>query len=102
MKLRKGDNVKIISGKDKGRTGKVLKVFPAESRILVEGINMRKKHRRSKRQDKKGEIVNLPAPLYVSNAMIVCGKCGQAARVGYKLNDSGRKTRVCKKCGAEI
>ena len=101
MKIKKGDNVQIISGKDKGKTGKVIKVFIEENRVLVEGVNMRKKHKRSKRQDKKGEIVNLPVPIHVSNTMIVCGKCGKPTRVGYKINDSGQKIRVCKKCGGD-
>ena len=101
MKLKKGDNVKIISGKDRGKTGKVLKVFLDEGRLLVEGVNMRKKHERAKRQDKKGEVITRPAPVSIANAMMVCPKCGKPSRVGYKI-DGKQKSRVCKKCGGEI
>ncbi|KKS37344.1 MAG: 50S ribosomal protein L24 [Candidatus Sungbacteria bacterium RIFCSPLOWO2_12_FULL_41_11] len=102
MKVKKGDNVKVISGKDRGKTAKVIKVFPKEDRILVEGVNMRKKHRKPRQQGKKGEIINLPAPMHVSNVMLVCPKCNQPTRVGYEKKDSGQKSRVCKKCGGEI
>lgn len=101
MKIRKGDTVKILSGKDRGKTAKVLRVDSPEGKILVEGINLRKKHVRSKRQDKKGEIILIPTPLSVSKAMIVCPGCKKPARIGYK-KDPGRKTRVCKKCNNEF
>ena len=101
MKIKKGDNVKIISGKDRGKTGKVLKVFPEDNRMLVEGINMRKKHERAKRQDKKGEVITRPAPVSIANAMVVCPKCGKPTRVGYAI-EGKQKVRVCKKCGAEV
>lgn len=102
MKIRKGDQVKIISGNDKGKQGKVLAVLLKEERIVVEGANIKKKHVRPKKQGQKGELVRIPAPFPVSRAMLVCSKCGQAARVAYKINDSGQKTRVCKKCGGEV
>lgn len=102
MKIKKGDIVKIISGNDKGKKGKVLAVFPEEERIVMEGVNIKKKHVRPKQQGKKGELVRIPAPFRASRVMLICGKCGEAARVGYKLNDSGTKSRVCKKCGGEI
>ncbi len=101
MKLKKNDNVTVSSGKDRGKSGKVLKVFMDIDRVLVEGVNVRKKHQRSKKQDKKGEIITRPAPIHVSNAMLVCPKCGKATRLGYKVSE-GRKSRVCKKCSAEI
>ncbi len=100
MKIRKGDQVKIISGNDKGKQGKVLVVFPEREKIVVEGLNIKKKHVRPKQQGKKGELVRIPAPFAASRVMIVCSKCGKAARVGHTLN-SGRKVRVCKKCGQE-
>ncbi|MBI2640768.1 MAG: 50S ribosomal protein L24 [Candidatus Sungbacteria bacterium] len=102
MKIRKGDQVKIISGNDKGKQGKVLAVFSSKGKIVVEGLNIRKKHVRPKQQGKKGELVKIPAPLPVSRAMLVCPKCGKPTRVGSKINDPGRKARVCKKCGGEI
>ncbi|MDO8600707.1 MAG: 50S ribosomal protein L24 [bacterium] len=101
MKIKKGDTVKIISGKDRGKTGKVLKVFLEDERMLVEGVNMRKKHERAKRQDKKGEVITRPAPISVANAMLVCPKCSKPARVGYQISGK-QKARICKKCGAEI
>lgn len=102
MKIHKNDIVKLISGNDKGKQGKVLAVFPESGRIVVEGVNIKKKHVRPKQQGKKGELVRIPAPFPVSRAMLMCGKCSKQVRVGYKKSDSGQKARVCKKCGAEI
>ena len=101
MKIRKGDTVLITSGKDRGRKGKVLKVFPKESRILVEGINLRKKHRKPRRSGEKGQIIEMPAPISISNVKLICPKCGKATRVGYKIVER-KKYRICKKCGQEI
>lgn len=97
MKIKRDDKVLIITGKDRGRRGKVLRSFPRERRILVEGINLRKKHIRPRREGERGEIVEIPAPLHVSNVKLICPKCNQATRVGYKL-EGRRKFRVCKKC----
>jgi len=102
MKIKKGDTVKIISGNDKGKTGKVMKVYPASGRILVEGVNMKKKHVRSKKQGQKGELVKMPLPFPASRAMLICSKCGQPSRIGYQQNDAGVKMRVCKKCEGNI
>jgi len=107
MKVKKGDNVLIIAGKDKGKTGKILKAFPLKEKILVEGINLKKKHVRPRREGEKGQIVSLPAAVDTSNVKIVCPKCGKAARVGYKIDLSaqagkGLKKRICKKCNQEI
>jgi large subunit ribosomal protein L24 len=106
MKIKKGDTVLIISGKDRGRKGKVLKAFPKESKILVEGINLKKKHIKPKREEEKGQIVQIPAPFLVSKVKLICPKCGKATRVGYKIisNAKGQmsKVRICKKCGKEI
>jgi len=101
MKIKKGDTVVIISGKDRARKGKVLEAFPKEARIVVEGINLRKKHVRPKKQGEKGQIVELPAPLNVSDVKILCPKCKKAARVGYKF-EGDKKFRICKKCNQEI
>jgi len=100
MKIKKGDQVLIISGKDRGRKGKVLEAFPKESKVLVEGINLRKKHVRPKRSGEKGQIVTLPAPIHVSNVKFVCSKCRKATRVEYKIV-GGKKFRICKKCDKE-
>lgn len=101
MKVKKGDTVLIISGKDKGKTAKILKSIPKDQKILVEGVNLKKKHVRPRREGEKGQIVQLPAPINVSNIKIVCPKCGKATRVGYKT-EKDIKSRVCKKCGQQI
>ncbi len=101
MKIQKGDTVLIIAGKYRGKKGKVLKVFPKEKKILVDGINLVKKHRKPRRSGEKGQIVEIPAPIAVSNAKLICPKCGKATRVGYKIEEK-KKFRVCKKCQQEI
>lgn len=101
MKIHKNDTVKIIAGKDKGKSAKVLKVFPVGNKILIDGLNIYKKHVRPKKQGEKGQVVLVPRPIYVSNVMLVCSGCGNAVRAGYRLNN-GKKERVCKKCGTII
>jgi len=101
MKVKKGDSVLIIAGKDKGRTGKIMKALPKDLKVLVEGINLKKKHVRPKRDGEKGQVVEIPAALDVSNVKIVCPKCGKATRVGYTIEKDIKK-RVCKKCKQEI
>jgi large subunit ribosomal protein L24 len=85
MKLKKGDQVLIISGKDRGRKGKILRVFPREGKILVEGINLRKKHQKPKKSGEKGQIISLPTPLNISKTKLICSRCGKPTRVGFKL-----------------
>jgi large subunit ribosomal protein L24 len=101
MKIKKGDNVLITAGKDKGRTGKIMKAIPRELKVLVEGINLKKKHVRPKRDGEKGQIVEIPAALDVSNVKMICPKCGKATRVGYKI-EKEVKNRICKKCKQAI
>jgi len=101
MKIKKGDMVKIITGKDKGKTGKVAKVIPSEEKIIVEGMNIKKKHIKPRKQGQKGHIAQISAPFYASNAMIVCSSCGKTTRIGYKL-EGENKTRICKKCGGAV
>jgi len=100
MKIKKGDNVLIIKGKDRGKKGKVLQVFPNENRVIVEGINLRKKHQRPRRAGEKGQIIIVPGRLSVANVKLICSKCGQTTRVGYKI-EGGKKFRICKKCQQE-
>lgn len=97
MNIKTGDTVKIISGKDRGKTGKVTHVFPKKNLLVVEGVNIRKKHTRPKKQGQKGQIIQMPMPINMSNAMIICPGCGKSTRVGKK-----KKVRVCKKCNAEL
>ncbi|OGD38489.1 50S ribosomal protein L24 [Candidatus Azambacteria bacterium RIFCSPLOWO2_01_FULL_46_26] len=107
MKLKKGDIVLIIKGKDRTKKGKILKVFTAESKIIVEGINLRKKHAKARRAGQKGQIIEISAPISAANVKLLCPKCALPARIGFKVavNDEGRKVgkfRICKKCKAEI
>lgn len=102
MKLKKGDTIKVIAGNDKGKTGAILTVFPKEGQVLVEGVNVKKKHVRPHAQGQKGEIVQLPRPFRSSRAMLVCPKCGMPTRVGRRVSREGDTTRVCKKCGAVL
>lgn len=101
MKIKKNDTVLITTGKDKGKKGKVLKVLPKDNKIIVEGLNIAKKHNKPKKSGEKGQIIEIPRPMNVSNAMLLCFKCGQATRVGYKVTEA-EKFRVCKKCQGEI
>ena len=101
MNIRKNDTIQIIAGKDKGKQGKVLKVFPDKEKVLVHGLNMFKKHKRPTKQNEKGEIISISRPFDVSNAMIVCGSCGKPVRVGYK-QEGETKIRYCKKCQATV
>ena len=101
MKIKKGDTVLIIAGKYRGKKGKVLKTFPKEKKILVEGVNLVKKHQRPRRTGEKGQIIELPKPIDVSNAKLICPKCAKPTRIGYKIIE-GKKYRICKKCGQEI
>lgn len=101
MKIKKGDTVLIISGKDKGRTAKILKSLMKERQILVEGINLKKKHVKPKKEGEQGQVVAKPAPIDVSNIKFLCPKCGKASRLGYKI-EKGKKFRICKKCQSEV
>jgi len=101
MKLKKGDTILVITGKDKGKTAKILKSFPKEGMILVEGVNLRSKHVKPKRQGEKGQVVKVPSPLNSSNAKFLCPKCQKVTRLGYEVTKD-RKYRVCKKCHSEV
>lgn len=101
MKLKKGDNILIIAGKDKGKQVKITKVSSVGNKIAATGVNTKKKHQRPKKSGQKGTVIEFPAFFDVSNAMLVCPKCSLPTRVGYKISDSS-KSRVCKKCKSEI
>ena len=101
MKIKKGDTVQIIAGKDRGKSGKVLRVIPDANRVSVDGINMYKKHVRPKRQGEKGEVVNLLRPMNASNVMLVCPNCKRGTRVGHRVEGELKK-RYCKKCEATL
>ncbi len=99
MHIRKEDKVVVISGKDKGKKGKVMLAEPSAGRLVIEKVNVVKKHQKPKGQGKPGGIVNQEAPIDASNVMLVCGKCGKPTRIAFKLLKDGGKVRVCKKCG---
>lgn len=101
MKLKKGDKVKILRGKDRGKTGAVLTVFPPRNRVTVEGVNLYKKRVRPRRPGQKGETVLVARPLSTSNVMLLCGSCKRGVRVGYRF-EGERKIRYCKRCNAEV
>lgn len=101
MEIKKGDTVKIISGKDKGKSGKVVRAFPVENLILVEGVNVHKKHSKPKKQGQKGQIIEMPGVIKSSGAQIICPSCKKAVRIGQKV-EGEKKFRVCKKCGANL
>ena len=96
MKIKKGDNVIVISGKDKGQKGKVLQAFPDRAMVLVEGVNIKKRHQRPTRQNQKGQIIEKSLPVHVSNVAFVDPKTSKPTRVGYKV-ENGKKTRVARK-----
>src|SRR3989339_2143346 len=97
--IRKNDTVKVLAGKDRGKTGRVIMVLPKKDRALVEGVNYVKKHARQTRQDQKGGIMQKEMPIHISNLMLMCKNCNKPARVEIRIAEGdGTKTRVCKKC----
>ena len=102
MHVKKGDTVKILSGKDKGKTGEILRSIPQRQRVVVEKFNMVKKAMRPTQQNPQGGITTVEAPLHVSNVMLVCPNCKEATRTSKRVNEQGKKVRVCKKCGKDI
>lgn len=113
MKIKSGDTIKVLAGKDKGKTAKVLQVFAKKNKVSVEGVNLLIKHMRSNKRGEKGQRVQFSSPMSVSNLILVCGKCKKTTRVGCKMIDGkaegedGKKSksskiRVCKKCGEKI
>jgi large subunit ribosomal protein L24 len=101
MEIKSGDIVLIIAGKDKDKSGKVTEVYPGDNRVVVEGLNIMKKHVRPKKEGEKGQRVEVPRPIDVSNVKIICPKCKKATRIGHRLIEKN-KVRVCKKCLQEI
>ena len=102
MQIRKNDTVLVITGKDKGKKGKVRLAYPKDERILVEGINFIKRHIRARGRVRQAGIIEREAPIRVSNVMLLCNKCNHPTRVGSHLLDDGRKVRICRSCGEVI
>jgi large subunit ribosomal protein L24 len=101
MKLRKGDEVQVTTGKDRGRRGEITRVFPEDGRVIVDGINLVKKHQKPTRATMQGGIIDKEMPIQVSNVSIWCGDCKKATRIGYRF-DNGAKIRICRKCGGDL
>ncbi|MGH2368590.1 MAG: 50S ribosomal protein L24 [Chloroflexota bacterium] len=101
-KVRKNDTVQVLAGRERGKQGKVSRVIPKEARVVVDGVNIRKRHVRPRRQGEQAGIVEFPAPLHISNVAVICAKCGRATRVGFRLLADGKKVRYCKRCDEVI
>ena len=101
MNIKRDDKVIVLSGKDKGKSGKVIAADPKADKVIVEGVNVATKHQKAQKKGQDGGIIKVETPIYVSKVQLVCPKCGKGTRVAHKIAD-GKKTRVCKKCGAEI
>ena len=102
LHVKKDDMVKVIAGKNQGKTGRVLRVFPAKCRVVVESVNVVKRHTRPSQMNPEGGIVEKEAPLSISNVMLVCGSCNQATRTGIRILEDGSKSRYCKKCNESV
>jgi large subunit ribosomal protein L24 len=102
MKIRKGDRVVVLTGKDRGKDGTVTFPFPAEGRVIVDGVNIAKKHQKPTRSTQQGGIIDKEMPIPVANVAIVCGSCGRPTRVGHRFDPDGTKVRVCRKCGGDL
>jgi large subunit ribosomal protein L24 len=102
LKIRKGDRVRVLSGKDRGKEGEVMRAIPSKGKVIVDGVNIAKKHQRPTQATQQGGIIDKDMPLPVSNVALVCPSCGKPTRVGYVFDKSGTKVRSCKKCGGEI
>ena len=101
MNIKRDDKVIVLSGKDKGKSGKVIAADPKADKVIVEGVNVATKHQKAQKKGQDGGILKIETPIYVSKVQLVCPKCGKGTRVVHKIVD-GKKVRVCKKCGAEI
>ena len=100
--LKKDDQVEVIAGKDKGRVGKVLRVFPDENKAIVERVNMVKRHTKAREMNQQGQIVDKESPIQVSNLQLICPECTKTGRIGKRILDDGKKIRFCKSCGESI
>ncbi len=102
MKVRKGDRVRVLTGKDRGAEGVVMFALPAEGKVIVEGVNLAKKHQKPTRSTQQGGIIDKDMPMPVANVAIVCPGCGQPTRVGFRHEPDGTKVRVCRKCKKDL
>jgi large subunit ribosomal protein L24 len=102
MRIHKGDQVIVRAGKDKGKKAEVVRAFPAEHKVIVEGVNVAKRHAKPTRATQQGGVIDKFMPIHVSSVALVCKSCDQPTRIGMKFDDDGTKVRICRKCGAEL
>lgn len=102
MRIHKGDTVVVLSGKDKGKKAEVVRAIPGKSRLILEGVNVAKRHQKPTRATQQGGIIDKFMPVHVSTVALVCKSCDKPTRAGFKLEADGEKVRVCKKCGSEL
>ena len=102
MKIKKGDKVRVLAGKDRGKEGEVMFAFPAKNTVIVEGVNLVKKHQRPQGENQPGGIIDRDMPMHVSNVAVISPKDSKPTRVGYKILEDGTKVRICKRTGAEL
>ena len=102
MNIRKNDKVVVLSGRDKGKQGEVLRAMPKEGKVVVQGVSVATKHQKARKQGEESSIIKVETPIYACKVMVVCPKCSKPTRVAHKATADGKKVRVCKHCGAEI
>ena len=102
MNVRKNDKVVVLSGKDKGKQGEVLRAMPAEGKVVIQGVSVATKHQKARKQGEESSIIKVETPIYACKVMVVCPKCSKPTRVAHKVGADGKKVRVCKHCGAEL
>ena len=102
MKLKKGDEVEVLAGKDIGKRGAVMRVLPEANKVIVDRVNIAKKHQKPTKATMQGGIIDKEMPIHASNVGIVCKSCRKPSRIGYTIGDDGKKTRVCRKCGGDL
>ena len=102
LKIKKGDRVRVLTGKDRGHEGEVMRVLPSAGKVIVDGANVAKKHQRATKATMQGGIIDKDMPLPVANVALLCPSCGKTTRVGFKIDKDCTKVRACKKCGGEM
>jgi large subunit ribosomal protein L24 len=102
MKIKKGDRVRVLTGKDRGKEGVVMFALPAEDKVIVEGVNVAKKHQKPTKSTMQGGIIDKDMPIPAANVAVLCDACGKPTRVGYRFTPEGEKVRICRKCGADV